>query len=189
MSWIEYDDALGWVEKIEVADDSDDEAPDASDGWKYAGDLEVPDSTVVRLNSGYFVSEPACEQVVSGRREDLDQARIFAQRFRIHMAMTRPFEDIPRPGVLRQIVTVPLRSVPSARRSRGPGAQGAPPLRRPRTAPYNPCFPQVGGHHGRRHLGKGQAVRQRYGANGRGRAREAALRRRSASSASPNSPV
>ena len=38
MSWIEYDDVLGWVEKIEVADDSDDEAPDASDGWKYAGD-------------------------------------------------------------------------------------------------------------------------------------------------------
>ena len=51
--------------------------------------LEVPDSTVVRLNSGYFVSEPACEQVVSGRREDLDQARIFAQRFRISAASTR----------------------------------------------------------------------------------------------------
>lgn len=53
------------------------------------GVLEVPDSTVVRLNSGYFVSEPACEQVVSGRREDLDQARIFAQRFRISAASTR----------------------------------------------------------------------------------------------------
>lgn len=51
--------------------------------------LEVPDSTVVRLNSGYFVSEPACEQVVSGRRGDLDQARIFAQRFRISAALTR----------------------------------------------------------------------------------------------------
>lgn len=51
--------------------------------------LEVPDSAVVRLNSGYFVSEPACEQVVSGRREDLDQARIFAQRFRISAALTR----------------------------------------------------------------------------------------------------
>lgn len=51
--------------------------------------LKVPDSTVVRLNSGYFVSEPTCEQVVSGRREDLDQARILAQRFRISAAMAR----------------------------------------------------------------------------------------------------
>lgn len=39
MSWYETDNETGdKVEKIEVANDSEDEAPDASDGWKYAGD-------------------------------------------------------------------------------------------------------------------------------------------------------
>ncbi|MBQ9020446.1 MAG: hypothetical protein IJ113_00320 [Eggerthellaceae bacterium] len=38
MSWQEKDEDGNWVEKIEVANDSDDEAPDLDDGWKYAGD-------------------------------------------------------------------------------------------------------------------------------------------------------
>lgn len=38
MSWREIDDKTGEViEKIEVSNDSEDEAPDPDEGWKYAG--------------------------------------------------------------------------------------------------------------------------------------------------------
>lgn len=51
--------------------------------------LKISDDSVIKLNAGYFVSRPACEQAVSGRREDLDQARSYAQRFQINTVMAR----------------------------------------------------------------------------------------------------
>lgn len=43
----------------------------------------IPDDYVVRFNAGYFVSEPICEQIVAGRKQDLDQAKHFIMRERI----------------------------------------------------------------------------------------------------------
>lgn len=51
--------------------------------------FEAADDAVVRINAGYFVSGPACEQIVAGRKADLDQARALAQRFRINAVMAR----------------------------------------------------------------------------------------------------
>lgn len=62
----------------------------------YSGDgptkceiYQVSDDSVIEINAGYFVSEPACEQIVSGRKADLDQARAFVQRLRINAAMAQ----------------------------------------------------------------------------------------------------
>lgn len=51
--------------------------------------IEASDDSVIEINAGYFVSEPPCEQIVSGRKVDLDQAQAFAQRFRINAAKAR----------------------------------------------------------------------------------------------------
>lgn len=53
--------------------------------------LKISDDSIIELNAGYLVSGPAYEQVISGRRKDLDQARSYARRFHINavMAQTR----------------------------------------------------------------------------------------------------
>lgn len=61
----------------------------SNDGPTKCEIIEASDDSVIEINAGYFVSEPPCEQIVSGRKSDLDQAQAFAQRYRINAAMAR----------------------------------------------------------------------------------------------------
>lgn len=61
----------------------------SNDGPTKCEIIEASDDSVIEINAGYFVSEPPCEQIVSGRKVDLDQAQAFAQRFRINAAIAR----------------------------------------------------------------------------------------------------
>lgn len=61
----------------------------SNDGSTKCEIIEASDDSVIEINAGYFVSEPPCEQIVSGRKADLDQAQAFAQRLRINAAIAR----------------------------------------------------------------------------------------------------
>ncbi len=61
----------------------------SNDGPTKCEIIEASDDSVIEINAGYFVSEPPCEQIVSGRKSDFDQAQAFAQRYRINAAMAR----------------------------------------------------------------------------------------------------
>lgn len=55
---------------------------------------KISDEEVIGLNADYFISEPTREQILSGRKEDLQQARKLAGSFRLREATANSLESL-----------------------------------------------------------------------------------------------